>query len=223
MRQHRRSSSEGLARILPGIPVISEEASRPERTATLPALFVLVDPLDGTREFLAGRDEFTVNVAVVSEGIPVLGCIAAPVLGQIWRGVVGHGAERLDLPAGDDVRASRRKIAIRTRPLPERDVAIAVSRSHLDPVTEGFVERFSQPKRLVCGSSLKFCRVAEGVVDVYPRLAPTHEWDIAAGHAIVAAAGGAVRKPNGQPLTYGQIADDFQCSCFRGLWGFIRG
>lgn len=209
--------AEGLARILPGIPVISEEASKPEQTSTLPGMFVLVDPLDGTREFLAGRNEFTVNVALVSERFPIFGCIAAPRFDQIWRGVVGHGAERLDLAPGEDVRMSRRKVVIRTRPLPDRNVEIAVSRSHLDPATERFVEKLSQPGRFVSGSSLKFCRIAEGLVDIYARLAPTHEWDIAAGHAIVVAAGGAVRKSNGDPLTYGQIADDFRVSAFVAL------
>jgi 3'(2'), 5'-bisphosphate nucleotidase len=205
---------EGLSRLLPDIPIISEEASGPTPILEPGAPFVLVDPLDGTREFMAGRDEFTVNVALVRQGVPVFGCIAAPVFGLIWRGIVGQGAERLELPAGADASACRSKTTIRTRKLPERGVVVAVSRSHFDPRTEHFLAQFPQAERIACGSSLKFCRVAEGSVDLYPRLAPTHEWDVAAGHAIVAAAGGLVASASGEPLAYGQSTNDFRISDF---------
>jgi len=205
---------EGLSRLLPGVPVVSEEASGPTQPLELGATFVLVDPLDGTREFLAGRDEFTVNVAIVTQGRPVFGCIAAPVFGLIWRGIIGQGAERLELPAGADADACRSRTIIRTRRSPEQSVVIAVSRSHLDLQTERFLTQFPQAKRIICGSSLKFCRVAEGSVDLYPRLAPTREWDIAAGHAIVAAAGGIVSTMSGEPLAYGRWADGFRVPGF---------
>ena len=205
---------EGLSRLLPGVPVVSEEASEPTQPLKLGATFVIVDPLDGTREFLAGRDEFTVNVAIVTQGRPVFGCIAAPVLGLLWRGIIGQGAERLELPAGADAGACRSRTTIRTRQSPERSVVIAVSRSHLDQQTERFLAHFPQAKRIACGSSLKFCRVAEGSVDIYPRLAPTHEWDIAAGDAIVAAAGGTVATLSGEPLAYGRWADGFRVPAF---------
>jgi 3'(2'), 5'-bisphosphate nucleotidase len=201
---------EGLSRLLPGVPVVSEEASGPKPTLELGATFVLVDPLDGTREFLAGRNEFTVNVAIVTQGRPVFGCIAAPVLGLIWRGAAGQGAERLELPAGADSHACRSRTPIRTRQSSERGLVIAVSRSHFDSQTERFLTHFPYAKRIVCGSSLKFCRVAEGSVDLYPRLAPTREWDVAAGHAIIAAAGGTVATLSGEPLAYGRWADDFR-------------
>jgi 3'(2'), 5'-bisphosphate nucleotidase len=200
---------DGLDRLLPGIPVVSEEASRSGIVLEPSATFILVDPLDGTREFLAGRAEFTVNVAIVRAGAPVIGCIAAPALGQVWRGIVGGGAQRLDLPAGANMGACRSITQIRTRRLPRHGPVIAVSRSHLDPQTERFLARFPQAKRTICGSSLKFCRVAEGSIDLYPRLAPTREWDVAAGQAIVAAAGGAVTSPKGAPLAYGNCAAAF--------------
>jgi 3'(2'), 5'-bisphosphate nucleotidase len=205
-----------LSRILPGVPIVSEEMGRAQPIIIKPrSTFLLVDPLDGTREFLAGRDEFTVNVALVIQGVPVIGCIAAPMFGRIWRGVTGQGAERLELPTGADASACRKRQAIRTRRFSENSVVVAISRSHFDRQTELFVARFPEAERIACGSSLKFCHVAEGSVDIYPRLAPTHEWDVAAGHAIVVAAGGMVVKPDGEPLAYGQGADGY------GVPGFV--
>jgi 3'(2'), 5'-bisphosphate nucleotidase len=188
----------GLARLLPGLPVVSEEAggiAAPD--------FVLVDPLDGTRELLAGRDEFTINVAIIADQLPLLGIVCAPALALLWRGLVGGGAERLALPPGAKP-AQARRFAIHTRPRPGDGLIAAVSRSHLDAATDAFVARLPQATRLVCGSALKFCRVAEGAADLYPRLSPTSEWDVAAGHAVLAAAGGAVTTPDGAPLTYGR-------------------
>ena len=199
----------GLSRLFPSIPIISEEASGAGQINGLGATFFLVDPLDGTREFVAGRDEYTVNIALVNQGAPIFGCIGAPAFGLIWRGVPGQGAERLELAAGAKAREYRTRVPIRTRQLPALDPVVAVSRSHFDPRTEHFLAHFPRAERIACGSSLKFCRVAEGHVDLYPRLAPTHEWDIAAGHAIVAAAGGMVAKPSGEPLTYGRFSDGF--------------
>ncbi len=200
---------DGLSRLLPGVPIVSEEAEDVATIIIPGSTFLMVDPLDGTREFLAGRDEFTVNVALVTKGIPIIGCIAAPALGLIWRGVIGQGAERLELPAGADVRTCRNRRAIRTRSLPDRSLIVAISRSHFDTQTENLIARFSEAQRIACGSSLKFCRLAEGHIDLYPRLAPTHEWDIAAGHAIVVAAGGTILRPNGEPLTYGRSEDGY--------------
>jgi 3'(2'), 5'-bisphosphate nucleotidase len=204
----------GLTRLLPGVPVISEESA--ER-ALAAATFVLVDPLDGTRDFIAGREEFTVNIALVRDGTPALGVVAAPALGLVWRGRVGHGAERLRLPPGAAPQAARETVEIRTRPWPACAVA-TVSRSHLDPATEAFVARLGEVSALSCGSSVKFCRIAEGSADVYPRLAPTSEWDVAAGHAVLAAAGGVVETPDGEPLAYGRRAPDFRIPGFVA-WG----
>ena len=205
---------EGLSRVLPGIPVISEEASEQWPVLQPGSPFLLVDPLDGTREFLAKSSEYTVNVALVSGGVPVIGCIAAPALGVVWRGVAGVGAERLDLPAGAEASACRSRRSIRTRRFPARGVRAAVSRSHFEKRSDNFLRRFPEAERVFCGSSLKFCYIAEGNIDLYPRLAPTHEWDVAAGDEIVRAAGGIVVTEHGKPLTYGHSADTFRVSGF---------
>ena len=189
----------GLQRLAPGLPIISEEqASRERPKAIERGSYFLVDPLDGTREFIAGRNEYTVNIALMSEGAPVLGIVCAPSLGDFWRGIVGGGADRLSL-----ARAAAGPTPIHARPRPPRDIAIVVSRSHLDARTRAYVGGFPEVKLVQCGSSIKFCRVAEGSADIYPRLAPTHDWDIAAGHAILIAAGGEVTAPDGSPLRYG--------------------
>jgi 3'(2'), 5'-bisphosphate nucleotidase len=206
---------DGLARLLPGVPVVSEEAP-PAEAAALGPYFVLVDPLDGTKEFLAGRDEFTINVAVIADGVPVLGVLHAPARQVLWRGIVGRLAERLPLPPGADPRQAPRT-PIRTRPRPARLCALT-SRSHLDRNTEAFLAAMPVAERIACGSALKFGLVAEGTADVYPRLAPTSQWDIAAGHAVVTAAGGIVLAPDGAPLSYGRGQQGFQVRAFIA-WG----
>ena len=207
---------EGLARVLPGVAVVSEEAGM--LCSALPDSFVLVDPLDGTREFIAGRDEFTVNVAIVAGGRPQLGVVAAPALGLLWRGIVGHGAERLRLAPGRPAGAADERSPIRTRPAPATRLVAAASRSHLDPATQAFLSRLSIEECVTCGSAVKFCQVAEGVADVYPRLSTTCEWDVAAGHALVEAAGGAVTGPQGAPFRYGNAAAHYRIDAFVA-WG----
>jgi 3'(2'), 5'-bisphosphate nucleotidase len=208
----------GLARALPAVPVVSEEAGGRPLPAGNTGSFVLVDPLDGTRELLAGRDEFTVNVAVMTGGRPRIGIVAAPALGVLWRGIEGQGAERLRLSPGAPASAARERTAIRTRPAPPSGLVAAVSRSHLDAETQAFLARLPIAERLACGSALKFCQIAQGDADVYPRLSTTCEWDVAAGHALLAAAGGAVTAPKGTPLNYGRAADNFRISAFVA-WG----
>ena len=204
---------QGLARILPKMPVVAEESASTAAPADLTGSFVIVDPLDGTREFLAGRDEFTINLAIVTRGLPVAGIIAAPKQGQLWRGVIGHGAERLRLSDGSSGRAD----AISTRRWPDAPVA-AVSRSHMDASTDNFVSALGPITLVPCGSAIKFCHIAEGSADIYPRLATTCEWDVAAGHALVVAAGGIVTTPPGIPLTYGRAAANFRVPAFVA-WG----
>ncbi len=206
---------EAVTRLLPGIAVIAEESVGRAAAPRLEPSFVVVDPLDGTKEFLAGRDEFTVNLAIVTDGIPIAGIIAAPAQGLLWRGVVGGKAQRLRIGAGT-VQAHDRS-TIRTRPAPDR-LVVATSRSHLDQATEALLARLPVGRRFPCGSSVKFCYLAQGEVDVYPRLAPTHEWDIAAGCAILAAAGGAVTAPNGDRLRFGRQAEKFLVPGFIA-WG----
>ncbi len=189
----------GLKRHCPALPIVSEEAAENERPTITNGSYFLVDPLDGTKEFISGRDEYTVNIALVADGTPTLGIIAAPAQGLIWRGIVGRGAERL----GFSGQKAGTPQAIKTRPRPEGELIVMVSRSHLEARTEAYLEGFAQTRRVGCGSSVKFCRLAEGAADLYPRLAPTHDWDIAAGHAILAAAGGSVVAPDGGALHYG--------------------
>jgi 3'(2'), 5'-bisphosphate nucleotidase len=210
---------EGLKALLPGLPVISEETS--DRTKPQPPAqpYVMVDPLDGTRELLAGRDEFTVNIAIISAGKPFLGVVAAPARGLLWRGIVGEGAERMQLSTSGPAQARERQ-AVRVRTRPADGVVALVSRSHLDPATEAFLARTRLAQTLSCGSSLKFCLIAEGSADLYPRLSPTHEWDVAAGHAVLASAGGSVTTPDGAPLRYGR--PDFRIPAFIA-WGERQG
>ena len=208
----------GLARVLPGLAVVSEEAAGRAVPASLPDSFVLVDPLDGTRELLAGRDEFTVNVAIVTGSRPLLGIVAVPAQGLLWRGIEGQGAERLRLPAGAPARSALEHTPVRTRPCPPSGLNVAVSRSHLDAATEALLARLPVAERITCGSAVKFCQVAEGAADFYPRLSPTCEWDVAAGHAVLAAAGGTVTKPDGAQLSYGRISENFRIPAFVA-WG----
>jgi 3'(2'), 5'-bisphosphate nucleotidase len=199
-----RIIAEGLARLVPQLPFLSEErvarARRPYGGS-----FLLIDPLDGTKEFLAGRDEFTVNLALVTNGTPLLGIVGAPALGLVWRGLVGRGAERLS--ATD--RSAASPIHTRALPKPGQPWIAAVSRSHLDNRTEAFITGRPGAVREVLGSAVKLARVAEGKADIYPRLAPTSEWDVAAGHALVTAAGGRITDARGAALQFGQGRNGF--------------
>jgi 3'(2'), 5'-bisphosphate nucleotidase len=210
-----RIISEGLARLIPEVPTLSEECV-PSGKPPYDGSFFLIDPLDGTKEFLAGRNEFTVNLALVTNGAPLLGIIGAPALGLIWRGLVGRGAERLTTSAA----SARVAEPIHTRRIPERGTPwiVAVSRSHGDSRTEAFIESRPGAIRQALGSAVKFGRVAEGGADIYPRLAPTCEWDIAAGHAIVTAAGGRITGANGADLHFGRGREDFIVPEFI-VWG----
>ncbi len=191
---------EDLMRVAPTLPIVSEEQAAPEQPLARDADYFLVDPLDGTREFISGHDEYAVNIALMADGTPALGVIAAPALGLVWRGVVGRGAERIAF-AADGTCAPPRRVHARSRP--HDQVSVLVSRSHLDPRTQAYLKRLPNPRTVGCGSAVKFCRLADGSADLYPRLAPTRDWDVAAGHALVEAAGGCVQAPDGVPLAYG--------------------
>lgn len=192
------------------IPVVAEEAVAAGHVPPVGSRFFLVDPLDGTREFVAGRDEFTVNIALIEAGRPVLGVVLGPVAGALY--CVGGGGESLAADAGDlagpaDHLAFRR---ISTRVPDLSGLVAVVSRSHLTPQTEAYLGGLSIAERRAVGSSIKFCAIAEGAADIYPRFGPTNEWDTAAGHAVLAAAGGSVCEPDGQPLTYGRAGRRFR-------------
>ena len=210
--------AEGLARLLPGILVVSEESAKPTQPLANKTSFVLVDPLDGTKEFLADRDEFTVNLALILDGRPVAGVVAAPALGLVFRGALGRGAERLSLAAGAPTESARNVVPIRPRLRPAAGLSALVSRSHLEAATVDFLERLPIAEQVPCGSALKFCRIAEGAADIYPRLSPTFEWDVAAGHAVLGASGGAVTTPDGGVITYGCRPVDFRIPGFVA-WG----
>ncbi|AWM86346.1 3'(2'),5'-bisphosphate nucleotidase [Microvirga sp. 17 mud 1-3] len=202
---------EGLRNLLPRMPVISEEQPETHQLAPDEA-FVLVDPLDGTREFIAKRDEFTINIAVIAKGRPIAGAIYAPALGTLWY----SGAEsfRLDVAPGTEIGQEIRAQPVKVRsPLPGGLFAL-VSRSHRDPATEDFLARLSLLDRQPMGSSLKFCRIAEGSADLYVRLGPTHEWDTAAGDAILSSAGGQVVDRSGVRLRYGKAELGFRHAGF---------
>jgi 3'(2'), 5'-bisphosphate nucleotidase len=204
--------TEGLARLLPKLPVVSEEA------ATQPAIeepvFALVDPLDGTREFIDGRDEFTINLAIIRDGRPIFGIVSAPALQLVWRGTLGRGAERLHLAPGAHPSKAKERHPLRVSSAQGEALRVMVSRSHLDSRTRDWLARHPSVELMSCGSAVKFCRIAEGNADVYPRLAPTMEWDVAAGDAVLAAAGGAVRRPDGAPLVYGRGENEWRIPAF---------
>ena len=193
-----------LKKMMPDIPVISEETTGNRLVEGLGRRFFLVDPLDGTREFISGLEEYTVNIALIEDATPVLGVIAAPAYGKIWRGQVGQGAERLMVSPGDGPQQARERMALHTRPCPANGARVLISRSYPDPATDAYINALPGATKIVYGSSLKFCVLAEGLADLYPRLGPISEWDIAAGHAVLVAAGGQMQRPNGEPMRYGQ-------------------
>jgi 3'(2'), 5'-bisphosphate nucleotidase len=204
---------DGLARLMPGVAVVSEEAAGRAPADVPGAHFVLVDPLDGTRELVAGRDEFTVNVAIVVGGQPAIGLVAAPAEGTIWRGIDGLGADRLMLAPGAAASTARERTQIHTRKASSALTALT-SRSHLDADTAALIARLAPAEQIASGSSIKFCQLAEGHADIYPRLSQTCEWDVAAGHAVLSAAGGSVTTPEGTPLIYGNSARNFRVPGF---------
>jgi len=188
-----------LQALLPGVPVVAEEAAAGGRLPETGALFWLVDPLDGTREFVSRNGEFTVNVALVRDGRPVLGVVQAPALERLYAGATGLGAF---IQLGNDA-GSRRAIAC--RPPPAEGLTVLASRSHGDAAA---LDAFLAGRPVAClrgvGSSLKLCELAAGQADLYPRFGCTMEWDIAAGQAVLEAAGGQVLDRQGGSLRYGK-------------------
>jgi len=199
LASHRRIV-DGLERITPEIPVLSEESAEEVAAQRRDwSRLWLVDPLDGTREFIKRNGEFTVNIALIEDGVPVFGVIQAPVTGELWWGDLAHGAWR---------RVNDGEVPLQTRSPAVAPLRVAASRSHRDARTEAFMAKMTaqvgEIETVGVGSSLKFCRVAEGAIDIYPRFGPTSEWDTAAGQAIVEAAGGRVLDPQARPFRYNQ-------------------
>jgi len=202
---------ERLAQIAPAVPVVAEEAFAAGSIPQVREEFFLVDPLDGTKEFIHRRGEFTVNIALIRRRMPALGVVYSPVGGMLYAGDVAAGkAFRCSHPA--DAATPGPREPLRVRPVPATGVTAVVSRSHSTPETEAYLRHYEVQDRVSVGSSLKFCLVAAGEADLYPRLGPTMEWDTAAGHAVLAAAGGKVLAPGGEPLAYGK--PDFRNSFF---------
>ena len=192
-----------LQEIIPDIPVVAEESFDPAKTnGTAPSRFILVDPLDGTREFITGSHEFTVNIALVEGREPIVGVVYAPALNQMY--LAGAGAWRADVRPGEPLPKLENMQKLTTGPYPSAGLRAMASRSHLDAETEALLKKLQVGTWKSAGSSLKFCLIAQGEGDIYPRLAPTMEWDTAAGHAVLTAAGGCVIGRDGSPFRYGK-------------------
>ncbi|MBT8077886.1 MAG: 3'(2'),5'-bisphosphate nucleotidase CysQ [Gammaproteobacteria bacterium] len=199
LASHRIIAS-GLQKLTPELPIISEESGLPpfkERRQW--NTYWLIDPLDGTKEFVNKNGEFTVNIALIKAGRPVFGIVHVPVLGKTYVGCEGHGAELRER----DGPPQPLQVAVES----SMPVRVVGSRSHRGSSLDAFLEHLDDYEMLPMGSSLKFCRVAEGAADVYPRLGPTSEWDTAAAQAVVEQAGGLVVELDGRPLAYNQKDD----------------
>lgn len=186
-----------LRALSPEIPVISEESRNLDAPAALQSgVFWCVDPLDGTKSFIKGMDEFTVNIGLIRDYAPALGVVYAPARSTLYWGVTGDAAWK----QVDGGKAQR----IRARKMPAEGATVFVSRSHKSFETDLYLRNISVAEEVPSGSSIKFCLVAEGVADLYPRFGPTMEWDTAAGQAVLEAAGGSMTTPEGHPFRYGK-------------------
>ena len=194
---------EDLASIAPGVPVVAEESVAAGRVPKIADRFFLVDPLDGTKEFISHRDEFTVNVALIENGEPVLGVVFAPARRELFWGDVRAGKAG-HLGADPDGTMPSLGTGIHAREAPPQGLVAVASRSHRSPETDAFLANYPVTEYLSVGSSLKFCLVAAGQADIYPRLGTTMEWDTAAGQAVLMAAGGSVTTLEGAPFRYGK-------------------
>lgn len=195
-----RCIDAALRQLTPDVPIISEESGLPEFAERSSwNRYWLIDPLDGTKEFVNRNGEFTVNIALVENGRPLLGVVHVPVTGVTYLGCEGHGAEK----RSGNTHAEKIQVALESA----SPVRVVGSRSHRGASLDAFLESLGDFEMHPMGSSLKFCRVAEGAADIYPRLGPTSEWDTAAAQAVVEQAGGQVLELDGAPLTYNRKAD----------------
>jgi 3'(2'), 5'-bisphosphate nucleotidase len=211
----------GLCARFPDIPVVAEEAAAAGFTPACGDVFFLVDPLDGTKEFIGGKPDFTVNIALVCQGAPVAGAVYSPAMRRLWVGSQIGGRTRAamaDAEPGPTAPPFAEMTSIHGRPRSAEGLVALVSRSHPSPQVDAFLAGLPIASRRAIGSSLKFCLLAEGEADVYPRLSPTMEWDTAAGDAILRAAGGSCLDESGTDLRYGKSADNFHNPFFIA-WG----
>lgn len=187
---------KGLRQISRNIPILSEEGAEiPWEERKKWRRFWLIDPIDGTKDFTQRTGEFTVNIAMIEDGEPVMGVVTAPALKEAFWGIKGECAHMRDRTG----RVHRIRVAE-----PKDTLRVVASKNHLNEETRAFIEALGSHETVQAGSSLKFCRIAEGHADIYPRMGPTSEWDTAAAHAVLVAAGGKVQTPEGQPLVYGK-------------------
>jgi len=198
-----------LAKYAPDIPVVAEESAAAGNIPDVSDLFWLVDPLDGTKEFINKGQHFTVNIALIKDAAPIFGIIYVPVLRTLYRTTSPTSVEMAQVD--EDLNIST-PTALNVRDIPESGPVGVASKSHRDPETNAFLEKHNIRDTKSVGSSLKFCLLADGSADIYPRFGPTMEWDTGAGDAIVRAAGGKVTHPDGRDFQYGK--DDYRNGAF---------
>lgn len=199
-----------LAKLTPDIPAVAEEAASDGNIPQIGDLFYLVDPLDGTKEFINKNGEFTVNIALIEKGKPIAGVVYAPAIGRMFTGNSQTGAAQYKV---EDSQLSEKQ-SIRVRDARGKPLIAIASRSHRDANTEEYLSHYNISEIVAAGSSLKFCLVATGEADIYPRHGRTMEWDTAAGHAVLGAAGGEVTGLDGSAFLYGKVDEGFANSFF---------
>lgn len=203
---------KGLAQSFPDIPVIAEESVAAGRIPEIANQFFLVDPLDGTKEFISRNGEFTVNIALIQNGAACAGVVYAPAINTLFWGEMDRGSAKATITPQQSLPDKWEKIAVRA--LPAAGATVLASRSHRDAATDAYLATVKVAELIGAGSSLKFCTIADGKADLYPRFGRTMEWDTAAGHAVLAAAGGKVTGADGTPFLYGKKARGFDNPAF---------
>ncbi|MFC3052960.1 3'(2'),5'-bisphosphate nucleotidase CysQ [Kordiimonas pumila] len=198
--------TKALHKIAPDIPVVGEEAKSEGQCPDISGgIFWLVDPLDGTKEFVKKGSDFTVNIGLIKDGHPIMGLVLAPAMNKLYWGIVGSGAWVADVEDNSIINTK----SISTRTANPDKLVIVASKSHRSSELEAYLENFPGADNVSIGSSLKLCLLATGEADLYPRLGPTCEWDTAAAHAVLLAAGGSVEVVGGAPLTYAKDLTTF--------------
>ncbi len=205
---------DGLTQVAPTANIIAEEAVSAGATPKVTSEFYLVDPLDGTREFVSRNGEFTVNIALVRDGAPVSGVVYAPALSKLYAGEETSGAYQTHLEANQPFPDPPALQRIECPDLPAENIKVVASRSHRDEKTDAWLAQRDIAEIVAAGSSLKFCLLASGQAHLYPRFGRTMEWDTAAGHAVLAAAGGEVFEAAGPVLRYGKVHRGFDNPAF---------
>ncbi len=200
-----------LARIVPEIPVLAEESVSEGKTPEIGNQFFLVDPLDGTKEFIKKSNEFTVNIALIEHGIPVFGIVYAPATENLFVTLGAREAcfAKVAIDARFDTLDELNLLPLETNPANPAAMRVVASKSHMTKETEDYLKNLKVGEIVSAGSSLKFCMLAQGLADIYPRFGPTMEWDTGAGHAVLIASGGDVLLEDGSPFLYGKTEQNY--------------